>query len=96
MTITRNLVPIPSHCSNTYKSLEFQSVTHHAFVSSYSVIHVPRAGTIVLGKVSFFYTAYFLVCEANSKQIYTISRVNKVRKGGARKAELESSTRAKP
>lgn len=92
MTITRNLVPVTSHCSNTYKSLEFQSITHHAFVSSYPVIHVPRAGNIVLGKVSFFYTAYFLVCEANSKQIYTISRVSKV----ARKAELESSTRAKP
>lgn len=68
--------------THTYMSLKFQSVTHHAFVSSYPVIHVPRAGNIVLGKVSFFYTAYFLVCEANSKQIYTISRVSKVRKEG--------------
>lgn len=81
MTITRNLVPITSHCSNTHNSLEFPSITHHAFASSYSAIRVPRAGNIVLGKVSFFYTAYFLVCEANNKQIYTISRVSKVRKG---------------
>lgn len=48
-----------------------------------------------MDKVSFFYTAYFVVCEANNKQRDTISRASEGRKGGNSKAVLERRIWAK-